>query len=144
MADPADAAGGVVVGIGIDLVEVARMRTALARTPGIVARVFTDAEAADATRGGDAAERFAARFAAKEAVLKALGSGLGSVPLRSIEVVRASGGAPSVRLHREAAGLAARRGVGSFQLSLTHTATTAGAVVVATTGAGEPTGTSHD
>ena len=124
------------VGIGIDLVEVARMRAALERTPTLVGRVFTAGEAADAEHGGDRAERFAARFAAKEAVLKALGSGLGSVPLTSIEVLRAEGGAPSIRLHAEAADLAASRGVGSMLVSLTHTATTAGAVAVATAAAG--------
>jgi holo-[acyl-carrier protein] synthase len=125
-----------VVGLGIDLVEVARMRTALERTPSIVDRVFTTAEVADAERGGDRAERYAARFAAKEAVLKALGSGLGSVSLRAIEVRRAESGAPSVHLHDGASELARRRGVGGLLVSLTHTATTAGAVVVATTGAG--------
>lgn len=130
----ADAA--VVVGVGIDLVEVGRMRTALERTPSIVDRVFTAGEVADAERGGDRAERYAARFAAKEAVLKALGSGLGSVPLRTIEVRRAESGAPSVRLLDEASALARRRGVGGLLVSLTHTATTAGAVVVATSAAG--------
>ena len=110
------------------------MRAALDRTPTIVGRVFTDGEAAEAERSGDRAQRFAARFAAKEAVLKALGSGLGSVPLTSIEVLRAEGGAPSIRLHAEAADLATRRGVGSLLISLTHTATTAGAVAVATAG----------
>lgn len=129
---------GTVVGIGIDLVEVTRMRAALERTPTLVGRVFTEGEAADAERGGDRAQRFAARFAAKEAVLKALGSGLGSVPLTSIEVLRAEGGAPSIRLHAEAADLAARRGVGSLLVSLTHTATTAGAVAVATAGVRSP------
>lgn len=110
------------------------MRAALERTPSIVGRVFTDGEAADAERGGDRAERFAARFAAKEAVLKALGSGLGAVPLHCIEVLRAESGAPSIRLLGEASGLAAERGVGTLHVSLTHTATTAAAVVVATSG----------
>ena len=112
------------------------MRATLERTPSIVGRVFTDAEAADAERGGDRAERFAARFAAKEAVLKALGSGLGSVPLHAIEVRRAESGAPSVRLLGAAAELAASRGVGSLLVSLTHTATTAAAVAVATADGG--------
>lgn len=123
------------IGVGIDLVEVARMRTALERTPSIVGRLFTSGEVADAEQGGDRAERYAARFAAKEAVLKALGSGLGSVPLRAIEVRRAESGAPSVHLLDEASELARRRGVGGLLVSLTHTTTTAGAVVVATAGA---------
>jgi len=131
-AAPSGAAVGTVVGVGIDLVDVERMRAAVARTPGIVGRVFTAAEAADADAGGDRVERLAARFAAKEAVLKALGSGLGSVPLDCIEVVRAESGAPSVRLLGPAVGFAAERGVGTLLVSLTHTATSAGAVVVAT------------
>jgi holo-[acyl-carrier protein] synthase len=71
------------------------------------------------------------RFAAKEAVLKSLGVGLGSTPLRAIEVVRADSGAPSIVLHEPAAALAAERGVVRFHVSLTHTASLAAAVVVA-------------
>jgi holo-[acyl-carrier protein] synthase len=130
-----------VVGIGMDLVDVERMRTAVDRTPGFVDRVFTPAEADWAAAARDPAERLAARFAAKEAVLKALGAGLGSAPLRCIEVVRAPSGQPSVVLHDQARDLARQRGVHGWHLSLTHTAGTAGAVVVAL----GPAGTSpHD
>lgn len=122
-----------VVGLGLDLVEVDRVRQALARTPGFSVRVFTDGERAWAEAASDPAERFAARWAAKEAVLKALGVGL-SVPLRDIEVVRAGRGEPSVELRGRAAELAAARGVDAWQLSLTHTATTAGAVALALSG----------
>lgn len=106
------------------------MRQALSRTPGFSARVFTDGERAWAEASSDPAERFAARWAAKEAVLKALGIGL-SVPLREIEVVRSDGGVPSVQLYGRAAEIAAARGVDAWQVSLTHTATTAGAVALA-------------
>lgn len=116
----------------MDLVDVARMRAALERTPSLVSRVFTDAEVADVSRSGDPAQRFAARFAAKEAVLKALGSGLGAAPLQCIEVLRADSGAPAIRLWGRAETLAADRGVGSLLVSMTHTHTSAGAVVVAT------------
>jgi len=127
-------AAGVVLGVGVDLVEVERVRRAVGRTPSLVGRVFTDAEERTATSGGDAAQRFAARFAAKEAVLKALGVGLGAVPLRDIEVVRAHGGAPSVALHGAARDLARRRGVGGWWVSLTHTGSAAAAVAVAVAG----------
>jgi len=123
--------GGLVIGIGTDLVEVARFREVLARTPGIVARVFTDDERAYAELVDDPAERFAVRFAAKEAVLKALGAGIGECAMREIEVVRADSGAPSVRLHGKAADLAATRGAGSWLLTLTHTASVAQAIAVA-------------
>jgi holo-[acyl-carrier protein] synthase len=122
---------GPVMGIGMDLVEVDRMRTAVGRTPGFVGRVFTAAEADWAAEARDPAERLAARFAAKEAVLKALGVGLGAAPLRSIEVVRASSGQPSVVLHDQARELASQHGVYGWHLSLTHTSVTAGAVAVA-------------
>ena len=107
------------------------MRDTLARTPTIVERVFTADEAAWARSAKDPSERFAVRFAAKEAVLKSLGVGLGSTPLRAIEVVRADSGEPSIVLHEPAAALAAERGVVRFHVSLTHTSSVAAAVVVA-------------
>jgi len=122
---------GPVMGIGMDLVEVDRMRTAVDRTPGLVDRVFTTGEATWAAGARDPAQRLAARFAAKEAVLKALGVGLGAAPLRSIEVVRAPSGQPAVVLHDQASELADRLGVQVWHLSLTHTSTTAAAVAVA-------------
>jgi holo-[acyl-carrier protein] synthase len=128
---------GVVVGVGVDLCEVDRMREVLARTPGFAARVFTDGERAYCDRRRrDPAERYAARFAAKEAVLKAMGLGIGACGMREIEVVRARSGAPAVALHGRAAELAAERGVTGWHLTLSHTATMAiaSATAVAATG----------
>jgi holo-[acyl-carrier protein] synthase len=122
-----------VVGVGVDLCEVDRMRRTLARTPGFATRVYTDAEREHCGRRRDPAEGLAARFAAKEAVLKALGRGLGACSFRDIEVVRASSGAPSIALHDTAARLAAEHGVTTWYVSLTHTATMAEAVVIALT-----------
>ncbi len=116
------------VGVGIDVVDVPRFEIVLGRRPRIVERLFTEGEQRDA-RGK--AERLAARFAAKEAVMKSLGVGAGSVPWKSIEVKRAPSGAPSVLLHGAAAELAAKRGADAFHISLTHTAMTAAAFVVA-------------
>jgi holo-[acyl-carrier protein] synthase len=121
----------VVVGVGVDLCDVDRIRRTLARTPGFADRVFTEAEQDYCRRRHDPAERFAARFAAKEAVLKALGAGLGACALRDIEVTRAGSGAPVLALHGGAATLAADRGVTAWHISLTHTASMAEAVVVA-------------
>ena len=115
-------------GLGVDVVDVARFQLARDRHPRILDRLFTDGERRDA-RGST--QRFAARFAAKEAVMKSLGVGVGSVPWRSIEVVKAPSGAPSVRLHDEARSLAERRGATRFSISLTHSDLTAIAVVVA-------------
>jgi len=116
------------LGVGIDVVDVPRFQIVLGRRPRIVDRLFTEGEQRDA-RGK--AERLAARFAAKEAVMKSMGVGAGSVPWKSIEVKRAPSGAPSVLVHGAAAELAAARGVDEFHISLTHTAMTAAAFVIA-------------
>ena len=117
------------IGVGVDVVDVARFRLALDRHPRLLGRLFTDAECRDAALRP---ERLAARFAAKEAVLKALGEGLGAVPWRSIEVARTPEGSPLVRLHGAASALADGRGVQDWHLSLSHTSSTAVAFVVAT------------
>lgn len=119
------------IGIGVDLVDVDRFRTVLARTPRLAERLFSDAERLDAGRRHDPAEPLAARFAAKEAVMKALQVGLGRFPLRDVEVVRAPSGAPSLRLHGEAAAVAHHAGVGEWRLTLSHTSHLAQAIAVA-------------
>lgn len=122
---------GVVRGVGIDAVDVDRLRRALVRRPRLAERLFTDAERAYAGRVADPGPRLAARFAAKEAVAKALGVGIGAVSWRDVEVVRASSGAPGVALAGRAAALAAGRGVGRWHVSLSHTDSLAVASVVA-------------
>lgn len=119
------------IGIGVDLVEVDRMRRTLARTPTLVERLFTDAERAYCERRRDPTERFAARFAAKEAVMKALGVGLGAVGWHEVEVVRAESGRPSLALTGRAADLAAELGVVRWHLTMTHTSRVAEAIAVA-------------
>jgi holo-[acyl-carrier protein] synthase len=117
-----------VTGLGIDLVDVARLEGALRRRPTMEGRVFTERERSDSQRRP---ERLAARFAAKEATWKALGVGLGATALHDVEVVRAESGEPVLVLRGEAARLAASRGLERLTVSLTHTSTTAAAVVVA-------------
>ena len=131
---------GAVLGVGTDLVDVERIGAAVARTPGLLTRVFTDAERTWAGASRHPEQRLAARFAAKEAVLKALGAGLGSAPLTDIEVVRGTSGAPSVALHGRAAELARALGVDRVLVSLTHTSTTAAAFAVAMGGPGADPG----
>ncbi|MEO6317584.1 MAG: holo-ACP synthase [Acidimicrobiales bacterium] len=123
--------GPFVIGIGVDLCEVDRMRAALARTPTLRARVFTDEEQAYCDRRHDPTERYAARFAAKEAVMKAMGVGVGACQWRDIEVAKAEGGAPSVRLHGGARALADERGIEQWHLTLTHTHRVAEAIAIA-------------
>ncbi|MEO6120556.1 MAG: holo-ACP synthase [Acidimicrobiales bacterium] len=119
------------IGIGIDAVDVDRFRRVLARSPGLADRLFTDGERADGRRGHDAAPRLAARFAAKEATMKALGVGLGAFGFHDVEVRTRPSGAPVLEVSGAAATLAARLGVTSFKVSLTHTDHLAGAVVAA-------------
>ena len=119
------------IGIGVDLVEVDRMRTALARTPSLRLRLFTEGERAYAESAADPSQRFAARFAAKEAAMKALGVGLGAIDWHDVEVIRGERGAPSLRVTGRAQELAADLGVARWQVTLTHTDSMAEAVVVA-------------
>lgn len=119
------------IGVGLDVVDVERFRAALARTPGLIDRLFTAGEAAYAAAAADPAERYAVRFAAKEAVLKALGLGLGAVGWHDIEVVRAPSGAPSLVLTGRALRAAEDAGVARWHLSLSHTATVAQAIAIA-------------
>ena len=116
------------IGIGTDLVDLDRFREALARTPGLVPRLFCADEQAYAERRNDPTERYAARFAAKEAVMK----GLGACEFTDIEVVRDDdSGAPAVALHGRARELAEEAGVSRWLLTLTHSDTTAHAIAVA-------------
>ncbi|MGH9188370.1 MAG: holo-ACP synthase [Acidimicrobiales bacterium] len=119
--------------IGLDAVEIDRMALALSRTPRIIERVFTEGERAYAERGNGTkrVERYAARFAAKEAVMKSLGVGLGAFKFHDVEVVRAPSGAPSVAVRGAAADLMVLREVTALHVSLTHTARTAFAFVIA-------------
>jgi holo-[acyl-carrier protein] synthase len=126
----------VIVGVGVDAVDVARFRKVLERRPSFGTRSFTDSERADAAGSADVAQSLAARFAAKEAVMKALGTGIGGFALTDVEVCRTAGtgatrNAPYLRLHGTAAELAGAQGAGTFHLSLTHTDGVAIAFVVA-------------
>jgi holo-[acyl-carrier protein] synthase len=121
-----------IVGLGTDLVEVSRFRLAMERRGNrLTERLFSDEERAYAGRQKDPAKSLAARFGAKEAVMKAMGVGLWKFKLRDVEVIRAKSGAPSVALHGRAADMAAERGIVGWQLSLTHTETTALAIAIA-------------
>ncbi len=122
----------MVIGLGIDLLEVERMRRALdAHGERLESRVFTDAERQQCAHRRDRVQALSARFAAKEACLKALGTGWGQgLSLRQIEVVRGDRGKPELRLSGAAAQRARRFGVKTIHVSLTHQPGTAGAVVL--------------
>ena len=122
----------MVIGIGIDLIESARLERALREWGArFEQRVFSDGELAACAGRVDRVQALAARFAAKEACLKALGTGVAQgLSLRQVEVVRASGSAPRIVLHGAAAEKAKALGVTNIQVSLTHQKLAAAAVVI--------------
>jgi len=126
----------VIAGIGIDLVDIARVDRLLdAKGERALRRLFTADEVAYALARPLPAQHLAARLAAKEAAFKALsGNSLArGIGWREIEVVR-NDERPTLALHGRAAERAAELGVSNIWVSLTHSATTAGAVVVLESG----------
>jgi holo-[acyl-carrier protein] synthase len=122
----------MIIGSGIDLVEIGRIQQSVDRYgQRFLDRVYTAAEQAYCLRKKKAGESLAARFAAKEAGAKALGTGISyGVNWLEIEVVREPSGRPAIRYHGRAAEIAARLGVTHAVLSITHTAELAMASVV--------------
>jgi holo-[acyl-carrier protein] synthase len=118
----------VIVGVGIDVVDLARFEDALVRTEGLAERLFTEGERDLPMRS------LAARFAAKEALAKALGAPRGLL-WADAEVVVGAGGRPHLEVRGTVAAAAARLGVTAWHISLSHDAGIASAVVIAE---GEP------
>ena len=115
----------MIVGVGIDVVDVARFEQILDRRPALRIRLFTPAER------GLAIASLAARFAAKEAVLKILELNEIVPRWKSIEVRRSVGGRPEVALHGEAAEIARSQGIIEISLSISHGGGIASATVIA-------------
>jgi holo-[acyl-carrier protein] synthase len=122
----------VIVGIGIDLAEVDRIREAIERHgQRFIDRIYTEKEIAYVERKANKYERYAARFAAKEAGMKAVGTGWKrGVRWRDFEVTNLPSGRPTLQLHGEAAKFAESLGVRNIALSITHTAAQGMAIVI--------------
>ncbi|MDX1952267.1 MAG: holo-ACP synthase [Verrucomicrobiota bacterium] len=122
----------MIVGLGIDLVEVERIRKSIEKFPErFASRLLSADERAYCFSHKDPAIHMAARFAAKEAVSKAFGTGIGSeLGWQDIEVAKELSGQPLIRLRGKAEKLAQQRLVRRIHLSLTHTSTHAAAVAV--------------
>jgi len=113
----------VIISIGIDIIEVARIREVLLRTPRFAERVFTAAERKYCdTRGVVAAQHYAARFAAKEAALKALQTGWrGGISWQDVEVAARESGAPYLIFRGQVLEVYKKFSATATHLSLSHT-----------------------
>lgn len=122
----------MIVSIGIDIIEVARIREVLLRTPRFTERVFTRAEREYCdSRGVVAAQHYAARFAAKEAALKALQTGWrGGISWQDVEVSARESGAPYLVFTGEVLEVYKKFGASAAHLSLSHTSEHAIAQVI--------------
>ena len=122
----------MIVGTGIDIAEVPRIRQSMERFgERFLRRIYTAAEIRYCDSKANRVERYAARFAAKEAAMKALGTGWSrGVRWRDCEVVRMPGGRPTITFHGKAAEFAAKLGAKNAALSLSHTAEQAIAQVI--------------
>jgi len=114
----------VILGTGVDLAEVPRIKASIERYgEKFIRRVYTPAEIAYVERKANKYQRYAARFAAKEAGMKAIGTGWRrGVTWQDFEVANLPSGKPTLLLHGVAADFAGKLGVKNISLSITHTA----------------------
>lgn len=122
-----------ILGIGVDVVDVDRVRRMLAKHPTFPDRVFTPSEVTYCTRKADAAPCFAARWAAREACRKSLG-GIRGMRWHDVRVDRAPTGAPRLALEGAAKARADRLGVSDVLISFTHERAIATAFAIAVGG----------
>lgn len=122
----------MIISIGIDIVEVYRIRETLERTPRFASRVFTEKEREYCEgKGAASAQSFAARFAAKEAFLKALKTGWrGKITWQDMEILNNAQGVPNLEIKGEARSLLENLGANKIHLSISHTTDHAVAQVI--------------
>jgi holo-[acyl-carrier protein] synthase len=121
----------MVVGIGVDIVEVERIEKALSNSSSMVGRVFTDLEIEYCACQRNRFQHFAGRFAAKEAALKALGTGWQKgIRWKDVEVVCGELGKPLLRFHRRAKEIFSESGAANGLVTITHAEKYAVAMVV--------------
>jgi holo-[acyl-carrier protein] synthase len=122
-----------ILGLGVDICEIARMERALARHPTLRERVFTAEERAYCDSRARPAESYAGRFAAREAVIKALGGYRGR-GWQEISVTRSPSGAPAIRLEGNAKARADLLGISEVLVSFAHERSSAVAFAIAVAG----------
>ena len=128
----------MVVGLGVDIVEIERMKVALARRSRMKQRLFSEEDQWYCEHKARPEVHYALRFAAKEAVLKALGTGFSGMRFLDVEVARDEKGRPYPRLYGAAKEYADKMGICEMHLSLSYTKDTAVASAVAITDAARP------
>jgi len=122
----------VIAGLGLDLVEIDRVKESLERHGmAFATRILHPDEDASRVNTGDGAAHLAGLFAAKEAVMKALGTGMAGAAFKEIAILNRPGGEPYVRLSGRALETAQKRSVRDWMISITHSRTMAAAVAIA-------------
>jgi holo-[acyl-carrier protein] synthase len=120
----------MITGIGIDLIEIEKIAASLG-SEMYLRKVFTEAEIKECRSVSNSAERFAGKFAVKEAFMKAIGKGIRQgVWFTQIEILNEESGAPYVRVIGEVETSMTILGVKNIHVSVTHTKSTAAAVVI--------------
>lgn len=110
----------MIIATGIDLIEIDRIQQAMNRSPRFLDRIMTEKEKDQLLRKDMRASSAAGIFAAKEAVSKVLGTGIGEIAWREIEILNDGNGAPHVVLHGKARLVAERLGINHILVSITH------------------------
>ena len=121
----------MIVGNGVDLIEIQRIEELVKRKPRFLNRFFTPQEYLNFESKGFKAETIAGNFAAKEAVVKAMGTGVRGFDLVEVEVLRDEMGKPHVILHGRAKDVALGMDIGIIHLSISHSNTHAVAFAIA-------------
>lgn len=111
----------MIIGVGTDIIEVKRIRAAIAKNERFVTRVYTPAEIAYCQQKSRPELSFAARFAAKEAVSKAFGTGIGKIGWLDMEITNEQSGQPIVHLSGKCAMIAQEKRIKAIHLTLSHT-----------------------
>ncbi len=127
-----------IFGIGTDIIEIKRIRSAIERNPGILKRIFTEKEISYCRGRSDPGTGyicFGQRFAAKEAVSKALGTGLGRhIFLTEIEILNSENGKPLVKLYGKSCDFISEKGISHIEISVSGTTDYAIAFAIAFAG----------
>lgn len=112
-------------GLGVDIIEIDRIRDAIVKNPRVLNRLYTERELADYRARGSRAETLAGKFAAKEAVAKALGTGIRGFRWTDVEILPDEQGKPCCTLLGTAFAAAEAKGIRTVMISIAHNRTTA-------------------